>query len=312
MAHATSFTAQKKMTTPAWLLLLAMGALWGISFVFSKIAVVEIEPMTLVFIRTALAALVLLAVCRISGVRLPTSFKAWRDYAVLGFFSSSLAFSLIFWAQQFIDASLTAILIAATPFFTVLVAGLMLADERLSTQKIIGVVIGFVGVILVVGPRHLLGLGADLLAELAVLLAAAAYATASIWGRRFAGEQPLATATGQVTASAVMMLPMAFIFESPLQMSMPSWPVIGAVIALAVFCTALTYLIFFRVLKMAGASNATLVGLVIPVFTMLFAVPILGETITLLKLSGMLMIAVGMMVLDGRPLAALRGKLKAN
>jgi drug/metabolite transporter (DMT)-like permease len=311
MANA-ALSAQKKMTTPAWLLLLAMGALWGISFVFSKIAVVEIEPMTLVFLRTALAALVLLAACHFYGVRMPTTLAAWRDYAILGFFSSSLAFSLIFWAQQFIDASLTAILVAATPFFTVLVAGLLLADERLSTQKVLGVAIGFVGVILVVGPRHLLGLGDDLIAELAVLLAAAAYAIASIWGRRFAGEPPLATATGQVTASAIMMLPVALIFESPLQMNMPSWPVVGAVVALAVFCTALTYLIFFRVLKMAGASNATLVGLVIPVFTMLFAIPILGETITLLKLAGMLVIAIGMMVLDGRPLAALRRNFRAT
>ncbi|MFN3226961.1 MAG: DMT family transporter [Hyphomicrobiales bacterium] len=311
MANA-AFSAQKKMTTPAWLLLLAMAALWGISFVFSKIAVVEIEPMTLVFLRTALAALVLLAACHFNGVRMPTSFAAWRNYAVLGFFSSSLAFSLIFWAQQFIDASLSAILVAATPFFTVLVAGLLLADERLSPQKILGVVIGFVGVILVVGPRHLLGLGDDLIAELAVLLAAASYAAASIWGRCFAGEPPLATATGQVTASAIMMLPVALIFESPLQMSMPSWPVIGAVIALAIFCTALTYLIFFRVLKMAGASNASLVGLVIPAFTMMFAVPLLGEQITPLKIAGMLVIAIGMMVLDGRPFAALRGKSSAN
>lgn len=299
-------TDQKKMSTLAWLLLLTMAALWGISFVFSKIAVTEIQPMTLVFVRTLLAALVLLAVCRITGVRMPGDWKAWRDYAVLGFFSSSLAFSLIFWAQQYIDASLSAILIAATPFFTVIVAGLLLADERFTTQKIVGVIIGFIGVVLVVGPRHLLGLGDHLIAELAVLLAAAAYATASIWGRRFSGEPPLATATGQVTASAVMMLPMALVFEEPLQMGMPSWTVIGAVIALAVFCTALTYLIFFRVLKMAGASNATLVGLVIPVFTMLFAVPILGETITLLKVCGMLVIGLGMVVLDGRPLTAMR------
>ncbi|MGD1885526.1 MAG: DMT family transporter [Cohaesibacteraceae bacterium] len=300
---------QKKMSSLAWLLLLAMAALWGISFVFSKIAVVEIQPMTLVFLRTLLAAFVLLAVCWITGVRMPADWKSWWDYSVLGFFSSSSAFSLIFWAQQYIDASLSAILIAATPFFTVIVAGLLLADERFTPQKIAGVIIGFIGVVLVVGPRHLMGLGDHLVAELAVLLAAAAYATASIWGRRFSGEPPLATATGQITASAVMMLPLALIFEEPLQMGMPSWPVIGAVITLAVFCTALTYLIFFRVLKMAGASNATLVGLVIPVFTMLFAVPMLGEEVTLLKVAGMVVIAFGMMVLDGRPLAALRARL---
>jgi drug/metabolite transporter (DMT)-like permease len=312
MANATPLTAQKIMSTIAWGWLLLLGALWGISFVFIKVAIAEFQPLTLVFLRTLLAAMVLLAVCKLTGVRMPTSIKAWRDYAILGFFSSSLAFSLIFWAQQFIDASLSSILIAATPFFTVLLAGLLLSDERFTAQRVLGVIIGFVGVIFVVGPRHLLGLGDDLIAELAVLLAAASYAAASIWGRRFAGEPPLATATGQVTASAIMMLPMALIFENPLQMSMPSWPVIGAVIALAIFCTALTYLVFFRVLKMAGASNASLVGLVIPAFTMMFAVPLLGEQITPLKIAGMLVIAIGMIVLDGRPFAALRGKRSAN
>lgn len=312
MANATPLTAQKTMSTIAWGWLLLLGALWGISFVFIKVAIAEFQPLTFVFLRTLLAAMVLLAVCKLTGVRMPTSIKAWRDYAILGFFSSSLAFSLIFWAQQFIDASLSSILIAATPFFTVLLAGLLLSDERFTAQRVLGVIIGFAGVTLVIGPRYLLGLGSNLTAELAVLLAAGAYAIASIWGRRFAGEPPLATATGQITTSAVMLLPMALIFENPLQMSMPSWPVIGAVIALAIFCTTLTYLIFFRVLKMAGASNASLVGLVIPAFTMMFAVPLLGEQITPLKVAGMLVIAIGMMVLDGRPFAALRGKLSAN
>jgi drug/metabolite transporter (DMT)-like permease len=312
MAVAAPFTTQKTMSTAAWGWLLLLGALWGISFVFIKVAIAEIQPLTLVFLRTLLAALVLLSVCRVTGVRMPTSFQAWRDYAVLGFFSSSLAFSLIFWAQQFIDASLSSILIAATPFFTVLLAGALLKDERFTPQKILGVIVGFAGVTLVIGPRYLLGLGGNLTAELAVLLAAGAYAIASIWGRRFAGEPPLATATGQITTSAVMLLPMALIFENPLHMDIPSWSVIGAVIALAIFCTALTYLIFFRVLKMAGASNASLVGLVIPAFTMMFAVPLLGEEITLLKIAGMLVVAIGMVVLDGRPLAALRDKLRAN
>ncbi len=312
MAVAAPLTAQKTMSTAAWGWLLLLGALWGMSFVFIKVAIVEIQPLTLVFLRTLLAALVLFAVCRMTGVRMPTSFKAWRDYAILGFFSSSLAFSLIFWAQQFIDASLSSILIAATPFFTVLLAGFILSDERFTARKIIGVIIGLAGVTLVIGPRYLLGLGGSLTAELAVLLAAGAYAIASIWGRRFAGEPPLATATGQISTSAVMLLPLALLFEDPLRMDTPSWSVIGAVIALAVLCTALTYLIFFHVLKMAGASNASLVGLVIPAFTMLFAVPLLGEEITLLKIAGMLVIAIGMMVLDGRPLAAVRGRWRTH
>lgn len=299
-------TAQKTMSTTAWLILLSLGALWGISFVFSKIAVTEIEPITLVFIRVFLAAIVLHAVCLVRGVRMPTTLKAWFDYGVMGFFNSGLAFALIFWAQQFIDASLSAILIAAAPFCTVLLAGLFLADERFSAPKMFGIIIGFAGVILVIGPRYLLGLGENFIAEMAVLLAAVSYGISSVWGRRFAGEHPLATAAGQLTASAALMLPLAFLFESPLQMTMPSPLVIGSVIALATLSTALAYILFFRVLKMAGATNTTMVGMLIPVFTILFAVPILGETISVLKIMGMIVIALGMLVLDGRPVKALR------
>lgn len=298
-------TTQKTMSTIAWGWLLLLGALWGISFVFSKIAVTEVEPFTLVFIRVLLAALVLHAVCLARGVRLPTTLKAWFDYSVMGFFNSGLAFGLIFWAQQFTDASLSAILIAAAPFFTVLLAGLLLPDERFSTSKVAGIIIGFAGVVLVIGPGHLAGLGENLIAEMVLLLAALSYAISSVWGRRFAGEEPLATSAGQLTASAALMLPLALIFENPLQMTMPSPIVIGSVIALATLSTALAYILFFRILKMVGATNTTMVGMLIPVFTMLFAVPILGETISMLKIMGMIVIAIGMMVLDGRPVKAL-------
>jgi drug/metabolite transporter (DMT)-like permease len=238
-------------------------------------------------------------------VRISTTLKAWFDYGVMGFFNSGLAFGLIFWAQQFTDASLSAILVAASPFFTVLLAGLLLPDERFNASKIAGIMIGFAGVVLVIGPRHLSGLGENLIAELVLLLAALSYAISSVWGRRFASEDPLATSAGQLTASAALMLPLALIFESPLQTAMPSLTVIGSVIALATLSTALAYIVFFRILKMAGATNTTMVGMLIPVFTMLFAVPILGETISLLKITGMMVIAIGMMVLDGRPVKAL-------
>lgn len=297
------------MSTVAWGWLLLLGALWGISFVFSKIAVTEIEPFTLVFIRVLLAALVLHAVCLSRGVRMPTTLKAWFDYSVMGFFNSGLAFGLIFWAQQFTDASLSAILIAAAPFFTVLLAGLLLPDERFSASKIAGISIGFAGVILVIGPRHLAGLGENLVAELVLLLAALSYGISSVWGRRFSGEHPLATAAGQLTASAALMLPIALLFENPLQMSMPSPVVILSVVSLATLSTALAYILFFRILKMVGATNTTMVGMLIPVFTMLFAVPILGETISLLKIMGMVVIAIGMLVLDGRAIKALAKKV---
>ncbi|MFK7791218.1 MAG: DMT family transporter [Devosiaceae bacterium] len=287
-------------------MLVVLAFMWGGSFVFGKIAVTEITPLTLVLLRVGLAALTLHIMCLVAGVRLPTNLKAWGAYAVMGILNNVIAFSLIFWGQQEIGASLSSILNGATPFFTVLIAGLVLADERFTSAKIIGLAIGFAGVVLVIGPRHLLGLGDNLLSELAVIGATISYGFAGVWGRRFAGENPMATATGQLTISTLMMLPIAFLFEDPLGLAMPSTTAIVSVIGLAVISTALAYMLFFQILKMAGATNVSLVTMLIPAVTMLIAVPVLGETIDPLKLLGLFVIVAGLAVLDGRPIKAAR------
>lgn len=296
------------MSTSAWLILLLLAALWGGSFVFSKVAVSQVTPLTLVLARVLLAAITLHVVCLFTGVRLLTTMKAWVAYFVMGLLNNVIAFSLIFWGQQSIEASLSAILTGATPFFTVLIAGLVLADERFSTAKVIGLIIGFAGVVLVIGPRHVLGLGEHLLAELAIVGAALAYGFSGVWGRRFAGENPLATATGQLTAASVMMIPIAFYFERPLELGPLSTPVITSVLALAIVSTAIAYLLFFKVLKMAGATNTSLVTMLVPVFTMVIAVPTLGESIDALKLLGLIVIGIGLAVLDGRILKSARAR----
>lgn len=298
--------AQKTMPVSAWFMLLFLAFLWGGSFVFGKIAVAEITPLTLVLLRVSLAALTLHLVCAITGTKLPGTLEAWRNYAVMGLLNNVIAFSLIFWGQQEIGASLSSILNGATPFFTVLIAGLVLVDERFTSAKIAGLIIGFAGVVLVIGPRHILGLGENLLSELAVVGAAVSYGFASVWGRRFSGEPPLATATGQLTMSTAMMIPIAFLIERPLSTGLPSAPVIGAVVALAVICTAFAYLLFFRILKVAGATNVSLVTMLVPVFATLIAVPVLGEQLDALKLIGLAVIGIGLAVLDGRPVKHVR------
>ncbi|MEM1287067.1 MAG: DMT family transporter [Pseudomonadota bacterium] len=300
--------AQKTMTTSAWLLLFLLGFVWGGSFVFAKIAVAEIPPLTLVLLRVSLAALTLHVICAFAGVRLTMTFQGLRNYAVMGLLNNVIAFSLIFWGQQEIGASLSSILNAATPFFTVLIAGLVLADERFSANKLAGLVVGFFGVVMVIGPRHLLGLGDNLVSELAIVGAALSYGFASVWGRRFAGEPPLATATGQLTMSTLMMIPIAFIVERPLSMSMPSLQVVFAVLALSVVCTALAYLLFFKILKMAGATNVSLVTMLVPISAIILSIPLLGEELDALKLIGLGVIGIGLAVLDGRPLRTIRAR----
>jgi drug/metabolite transporter (DMT)-like permease len=300
---------QKTMSGTAWALLVLLAFMWGGSFVFGKIAVTEIPPLTLVLLRVGLAAFTLHIMCLVAGVRLPTDLKSWRDYAVMGFLNNVIAFSLIFWGQQEIGASLSSILNAATPFFTVLVAGLVLADERFSTVKTARLIVGFVGVVLVIGPRHVLGLGDNLLSELAIIGATISYGFAGVWGRRFAGENPMGTATGQLTIATLMMTPIAFLIEDPTTIGMPSTGAIVSVIGLAVVSTALAYMLFFKILKTAGATDVSLVTMIIPAVTMLIAVPLLGESLDPLKLLGLLVIVLGLAVLDGRLVRLVRARL---
>lgn len=297
---------QKTMSTLAWALLLFLAFIWGGSFVFAKIAVAEIPPFTLVLLRVSLAAATLWLVCLATGIVMPRSWAAWRNYLVMGLLNNVIAFSLIFTGQLHIGASLASILNAATPFFTVLIAGLLLADERFTKQKAAGIALGFVGVVLVIGPRHLFGLGEHLASELMLIGAAISYAFASVWGRRFAGENPMATATGQLTMSTLVMIPIAAFVDQPWTLPMPSVATIGSVLALAIVCTAFAYVLFFRILKMAGATNVSLVTMLVPVSATLIAVPLLGERLELLTIIGFVVITLGLMVLDGRPVKAAR------
>jgi len=304
MTITAPLTAQKTMSTLAWALLLFLAFIWGGSFVFAKVAVAEIPPFTLVLLRVGLAAATLWLICLATGVRMPRTLKAWGAYAIMGLLNNVIAFSLIFTGQQEIGASLASILNGSMPFFTVLLAGLLLADERFSPRKIVGIVIGFAGVVLIIGPRHLLGLGDHLLSELMLIGAAISYAFASVWGRRFAGQNPMATATGQLTMSTLMMIPIASLIDQPWTLPVPSLATIGSVIALAVVCTAFAYVLFFRILDMAGATNVSLVTMLVPVSATLLAVPLLGERLEWLTIIGFAVITLGLMVLDGRPVKA--------
>lgn len=309
MTLAAPLTAQKTMSTLAWALLLFLAFIWGGSFVFAKVAVAEIPPFTLVLLRVGLAAATLWLICLATGVRMPRTLKAWGAYAVMGLLNNVIAFSLIFTGQQEIGASLASILNGSMPFFTVLLAGILLADERFSPRKTVGIVIGFAGVVLIIGPRHLLGLGDHLLSELMLIGAAISYAFASVWGRRFAGQNPMATATGQLTMSTLMMIPIASLIDQPWTLPVPSLATIGSVIALAVVCTAFAYVLFFRILDMAGATNVSLVTMLVPVSATLLAVPLLGERLEWLTIIGFAVITLGLIVLDGRPVRYLRERL---
>ena len=294
--------ATRPMTPVEWGLLLVLSLLWGGSFLFNGILVRELPPLTIVTARVALAAVALWTVVRLSGHAVPRSPAVWFAFFGMGVLNNIIPFSLIVWGQTHIASGLASILNATTPLFAVIVAHVLTADEKMTGGRFLGVLVGFLGVALMIGPSVLSDLGGNVLAQLAVLGAAFSYALAGIFGRRFRamGLPPLLPAAGQVTASALLMLPVALAVDRPWTLAMPSMEVWGALFGLAFLATALAYVIFFRILATAGATNLMLVTFLIPVSAILLGALVLGEVLAPKHFVGMALIAVGLAAIDGR------------
>lgn len=285
-----------------WGLLVLLSLLWGGSFLCVGIAVQDLPVLTIIALRVSLAALVLWGIALFCGHQLPRGRKTWQAFLALGLLNNVIPFGLIVFGQQTIGAGLAAILNATTPLWTVLVAALFLADERFSKQKLFGVLLGLVGVIVMVGPDSLAGISRNLGAQLAVLGATLSYAFASVFGRRFAAAKisPLHTALGQVTASSFILVPLALMIDTPWASALPSQATIFAILGLAVLSTAGGYLLFFNILERAGATNVSLVTLLIPPSAIAMGMLFLEETLQGIHFIGLALIILGLLSLQGR------------
>lgn len=306
----------QRMDAKDWAMLLLLSFLWGGSFFLIGVIVGELPPLTIVTLRVGIAAIVLWAVLLIKGYDVPKSFKLWRAFLMLGLLNNAIPFSLIVWGQNHIGAGLAAIINASTPLFTVLIAGGFLVDEYITAQKVIGVVMGLFGVAVLIGADALAELGLNMslttLAQLAIMGAAISYGCASVFGRRFKalGVSPFSTAVGQVTAATIILLPMSYLIERPDQLANPSLETWLAVVCLGVFCTALGYLLYFRILASSGATNVALVTFLVPVTATFLGWLILGEQFHGRYVIGMVLIGLGLAAIDGRPWARLRAVLR--
>jgi drug/metabolite transporter (DMT)-like permease len=229
----------------------------------------------------------------------------------MGLMNNAIPFSLIVWGQSHIASGLAAILNASTPLFTVLLAHVLTADERLTPARAVGAALGFAGVAVMFGDAAGLA-GAPVLAQSACLAAALSYGLAGIFGRRFRrlGVPPLATAAGQVTASSLILLPLALAVDRPWTLEMPGAAPLAAVIAVALFSTALAYVVFFRLLATAGATNLVLVTFLVPVTAVLLGWLVLGEVLDWHQVLGTGLVAAGLAAIDGRILR--RQRLRAS
>ncbi|MEP3435598.1 MAG: DMT family transporter [Hoeflea sp.] len=288
------------MSATTWGLLILLGLIWGGSFFFGRIAVQHVPPMTLVFFRVSLAALAL----HVAFGRMPDFYRTlvsrWRELLVLGLLNNAIPFTLIFLGQTRIGSGLASILNATTPLWAVLVAQAMTTDEKITPAKLIGCALGLAGMVLLIGPAALGIADSPLWAKLAVVGAAISYGFAATFGKRFKGLSPRITATGQLTASSLIMLPLMLVVDQPWALQAPPANVIASILALALLCTAFAYIVFFRILSVAGATSASLVTLLVPPAAILLGVLFLGETLSLSEALGLALIALGLLSLDNR------------
>ena len=287
-------------------MLLLLAAVWGGSFFFAEVALKEVPPLTITWHRVVWAVPVLTAIVWIKGIAIPRSPRVWGAYLVMGVLNNAIPFSLIFWGQTQIASGLASILNGTTAMFGAVVAGVLLVDEPLSAKKILGAVLGVVGVAFIMGPGVLSGFNPGNLAQLAVLGAALSYAVASVWGKlTLAGQPPLMNALGMVVGSSLLMTPMAIQFDGVPNFAL-STGVWGALIGVAVLSTALAYVLYFAILTRAGAANLMLVTLLIPPFAIGLGVLFLGERMGAEAWIGFGIIALGFAVTDGRLFAVRR------
>jgi drug/metabolite transporter (DMT)-like permease len=295
----------RPMNATEWALLLALSAIWGSSFFFFKVLVAEWPPFTVVLGRVGVAAIILNLFLVLRGSPMKRSLP-WRQFLAMGTLNNVLPFSLIVWGETRISSGLASILNATTPVFAVIAAHFLTQSEKLTWARAVGVMFGVLGVVVLIGPGVLQGVGsADIAGEGACLLAALSYAFAGIYGRRFRGLPSLQLATGQITCAAVVMLPVAAMTDRFWTLPAPSPAVWGALACIAVLCTVLAYVLYFRLLATAGATNLLLVTFLLPVSALLLGTLALGEEIKPAAIAGMLLIGIGLIAIDGRILKKL-------
>jgi drug/metabolite transporter (DMT)-like permease len=290
----------QSIPTRAWAELILLGIIWGAVFPAVAIALDEMSVMHVVAHRLLWAALVLWLWVLIRRLPIPTSPRLWGALVVMGILNNALPFTLLTFAQTHIESGLTAIFNAATALFGVLVAALFLADERLTRRKLAGVLIGLTGVITAIGWRSLGSFDPRAIAQLAAIAATLAYAFGGVWARKtLSSLAPEVSAMGMLTASSLIMLALSWGIDGPLPLAM-SLPTLAAMAYSAVIATAIAYLLYYRILAMAGSGNLMLVTLLVPPVAIILGTFLRGESLTVQALLGFALIALGLIVLDGR------------
>lgn len=295
---------QKLSTNLALLLLLA--TLWGASYTFIKIGVATIPPVTLIAVRTLIAATILLVILRMRGLSLPRDRATWGRFLLQACLNSVIPFTLIAWAEQSVNAGLATILNSTTPIFAFLLTVTIVRHEPVSARKVFGVAAGLTGVCLIIGMEAMNGVGEELWAQMAVLLASLAYGAASIFGKNFRNLDPMMPAAGSMICGAIILLPFSLVIDRPWMLS-PSTDSMLALLALSVFSTALAFVIFFRLVHTLGSVGTTAQAYLRVPIGVGIGVVFLGEQLTSTAGIGLVCVIAGVAAMTIPP----RKKLEA-
>lgn len=288
------------MTLRDFLWLLFLASLWGPSFLFIKLAVEDIPPLTMVLGRVGVAAVLLNLILWLQGRRLPAFGPIWKHVAFMAFVHNALPFTLFNWGEQYIDSALAAILNGTTPLFTIILAHLFVDDDRLTPGKVAGVLIGFSGLFLLIAPSLLEGIQATTWGLIAIAVAAASYGVAIVYSRlRLRGLPPLVAPTAQLSLAAVYMLPLSLWLERPFALPAPSWAALGSLLVLAVFGTAVAFIVYYRLIERTSATFVSMVTYMVPVFGVILGVVVLDEQLRWNAYLGCGLILLGVMIVNG-------------
>ncbi|MDQ2092850.1 DMT family transporter [Rhodalgimonas zhirmunskyi] len=285
-----------------------LAAIWGGIFPAGKILLREIGPVTIVAWRTFGAALLLWAVVGAGRMHVPRSARVWIGFAVMGLINNVLPFSLIFWGQQHIEAGLASILNASTAIFGVLAAAIFLADERLTQRKSVGVALGFAGVATAMGVEHLTDFSIRSVAQIALIGATICYALAGVWARKMLHDvKPMVSAAGMLTFSALFSIPGAWWLEGAPRLDLSPLSV-GLLVYASLLGTGVAFMLYYKVLALAGSGNLLLVTLLVSPFAIVISAVFLGERLAPNAFAGFALLALGLVILDGRLLKRLPAK----
>ena len=290
---ATSMTIQDKTgRLGALALLLLLSALWGSSYAFIKLGIATIPPVTLIAGRTVIAGVLLLMILRWRGIEMPTDLAHWRKFFIQSLLNSAIPFTPIAWGERSLESGIAFILNSTSPIFTFLLGSLVLRQERATWPRLIGVVAGLGGVTLIVGMTALQGIAGQTIAALAIVAATICYAGAALFGRQFRGLDPMIPAAGSLIAGAIILVPISLVLDRPWMLA-PSAGSIAALLALAVFCTALTLVIYFRLLELLGPLGTVAQAYLRVPFGVAIGLLFMGETLAPTAGIGLVLVIIG-------------------